>query len=100
MSIDYELKESSSFVNIVADSAAIVGLIENEEETINIFFTKSLPVICVDENGNVGVKALQKQKVAPLSLTMHQANGFLKALRLALEQSPSCNFETKSEGEG
>ncbi|MCX8965116.1 hypothetical protein EHW66_08860 [Erwinia psidii] len=102
---EYEIKESTSFVTIVADSAAIIGTIENDEEIINIVFTKNTPVICVDEKGGFRVKMQQKQKVASLNLTIKQANGLYEALKLTIQQSPSfqqspsLNSETKDEGD-
>jgi len=93
-----EIKESSSFVTISADSAVVIGVVENEEETIHIFFTKNIPIICADRKGDVRAKGMEKQKVASLGLNLAQANGLYKTLKLALEQAPS--HSSKSEVEG
>lgn len=101
MSQPYEVEESSTYLSAASDTTVIVGTNTNGEDLLSFVFLNNAPVVMVNENDQVIMQSIKKQKIATISMSISQAKNVYDSLtKLFEEDLPAMMATKKSKDEG
>ncbi|CRY63121.1 Uncharacterised protein [Yersinia kristensenii] len=82
-----EIPESSGYLEAKADSIVTVGMKQRGSETMTLIFMDSYPVVGVDDSGSIIVTAMEKRRIASITIGQEQAENFYKSLKSIFEKN-------------